>query len=153
MLPALRDALNETKQEMALLGARAIADETKQAETLGATAIKRSGENSILSSIAIAVSEALEWGLTIFAQWAGQDGEVVYQLNRDFMPAMIDAQQLTALVSAVQAGKLSDAEFFALMQRGDVIDSEVSFEEHQANVEITAPAPARPTAPPKAEAA
>lgn len=148
-LSELREALREIKQEMALLGARAIADETKQAETLGATAIKRSGENSILSAIAIAVSESIEWALTIFAEWAGQSGDVEYQLNRDFMPAMIDAQQLTALVSAVQAGKISDAEFFALMQRGDVIDSEITFEEHQAQVEIDGPDLARPTLKPK----
>lgn len=144
MLPALREALNETKQEMALLGARAIADETRQAETLGATAIKRGGEHSILSAIAMAISDAMEWALGIFAQWAGQEAQVVYQLNRDFMPAMIDAQQLTALVAAVQAGKLSNEEFFALLKRADVIDAEVTFEEHMEKVE-SEPTLARPS--------
>jgi hypothetical protein len=153
MLPALRDALNETKQEMALLGARAIADETKQAETLGATAIKRSGENSILSSIAIAISEALEWALTIFSEWAGQAGDVTYQLNRDFMPPGIDAQQLTALVAAVQAGEISKQELFTLLQRADVIDSAIKYEEHQAAVEVETPSPARPTKKPGEEIA
>lgn len=152
-LSETREALKEIKQEMAMLGARAIADETKQAETLGGTAIKRSGENSILSSIALAVSGALTWALGVFSQWAGQSGEVVYEINRDFMPTLMDSQTLTALVGAVQAGKISDSEFFELMQRGDVIDGAKTFDEHQAEVEIQT-VPARPTlAPPSQEAA
>jgi hypothetical protein len=153
MIPELRNAMLDKKQEMALLGARAIADETKQAETLGATAIKRSGENSILSAIAMAVSEALEWALGIFAEWAGQAGDVTYQLNRDFMPPGIDAQQLTALIAAVQAGEISKQELFTLLQRADVIDSEISYEEHQAQVEVATPTPARPAPKPDQAAA
>lgn len=152
-LSETREALKEMKQEMAVLGARALADETKQAETLGGTAIKRSGENSMLSSIALAVSNALTWALKVFSEWAGQAGEVEFKINRDFMPTLMDAQTLTALVGAVQAGKISDSEFFELMQRGDVIDGAKTFDEHQAEVEIQT-VPARPTlAPPSQEAA
>jgi hypothetical protein len=133
-LDALRLALVEKKQEMAMAGARAIADEAKQVETLGATQIKRNGENSALSNIAISVSAALEWGLGVFAEWAGQAGTIVYQLNRDFNPTGLDAQQLTALIGAVQAGKLTDEEFFDLCQRGDLIKADVTFEEHQGRL-------------------
>lgn len=145
-LQETREALKELKQEMAMLGARAIADETKQVETLGGTQIKRSGENSLLAAIAIAVSGALQWALTVFAQWAGQSGEVVFEINRDFLPTMLDAQTLTALVGAVQAGQISEAEFFELMQRGDVIDGKKTFEEHQAETEMQG-GPVRPTIP------
>jgi hypothetical protein len=148
MVPELREAIREKKQEMAMAGARAIMDETKQVETLGGTQIKRNGENSALANVAISVSSALEWALGVFAEWAGQKGKVVYQVNRDFLPTMIDAQTLTSLVGAVQAGKISDEEFFDLMQRGDVIDGEKTFEAHQAQIEITAPNPARPTPKP-----
>jgi hypothetical protein len=80
--------LDRIERQMALLGARMIADETKQAETLGATQIKRAGENSVLAKIVQSVSESLEWALDVFAQWAGQSGtEIVYQINRDFMPS------------------------------------------------------------------
>lgn len=139
-LSETREALKEIKQEMAMLGARAIADETSQAETLGGTAIKRSGENSILSAIALAVSDALGWALGVFSEWAGQKGEVEFQINKDFLPTLMDAQTLTALVGAVQAGKISDSEFFELMQRGDVIDGAKDFESHQAEIEIQGPA-------------
>lgn len=143
-LTELREAIREKKQEMAMAGARAIMDETKQVETLGGTQIKRNGENSALASVAISCSAAMEWALTFFAKWSGQEAEITYQLNRDFLPMMIDAQTLTSWIAANQAGKLSDEELFDLMQRGDMIDAEIDFEEHQAKVEVTAPAPARP---------
>ncbi len=155
-LTELREALKEIKQEMALLGARAIADETKQAETFGATVIKRGGETSILSAIAMAISEALEWSLGIFAEWAGQSGKVAYQLNRDFMPAGLSSQDLTALIAANQAGKISDQELYAQLQAADLVDSEKSFDEHQAEVEVSG-GPVRPEPAvkpdPKADAA
>ena len=97
----------------------------------------------ILASIVLEVSGALEWALGVFAEWAGAAGQVRYEINRDFNPAGLDAQQMTALVGAVQAGKLSDAEFFDLLQRHDVVDARKTFEEHQAEIEIQG-GPVRP---------
>lgn len=147
-------ALDRIERQMALLGVRAIADETQQVETLGATQIKRQGENSVLSKIVQAVSEALEWSLGIFAKWAGADGTVVYQLNRDFLPAMMDAPTLLAIFAGVQSGNISKQEAFALLQRGDVIDGEVDYEEHQAQIDASPPVPKpAPAAPAKPGAA
>jgi hypothetical protein len=144
-LEAIEKALDRIERQMAMLGARMIADEGKQAETLGATQIKRAGENSVLSKIVEGVSEALEWVLGIFAQWAGQKGEITYQISREFLPTMMDAQTLTALVGAVQSGNLSKQEFFDLLQRGDVIDGEKTYEEHQEEIDSSPPpAPAKP---------
>jgi hypothetical protein len=129
--PAIdREALDRIEKQMAMLGARMIADESKQVETLGATQIKRQGENSVLSKIVQAVSEALEWALTVFAQWAGQSGDVTYQLNRDFMPANADAERLASLTKDVlidgapssawweQAGEDTAFKFAAQVRQG-----------------------------------
>jgi hypothetical protein len=148
-LGELQKAIDNKKLEMAMLGARMIADETAKArETLGATQIKRQGENGVLSRIAQAVSEGLEWALGVFAEWAGHSGEVVYQINRDFQPTLIDAPTLTALVASLQAGALSMEEFFDLCQRGDMIRAEVTFEQHQE--QIASGGPPAPIAPPNA---
>lgn len=149
-LGAMEEALNRIERQMALLGARMIADETKQAETLGATQIKRSGENSVLAKIVQQVSTSLEWCLTVFADWAGQPGEIVYQINRDFTPAMLDAQTLTALFAGIQGGYLSEEEVFDLCQRGDLIKAEVTFDEHQERIAAAGPTGlARPEPKPK----
>lgn len=143
-LGALKEAIDATERRMAVLGARMIADETRQVETLGATQIKRTGENSILSRIVTVVSEAVEWGLRTMADWQGVTGEVVYQINREFAPVILDAQRLTALVAAWQNGALTEAELYDMLQRGDVIDGQKSFEEHQTEADLGA-GPARPS--------
>lgn len=148
-LPSIREALNDLKQEMAVLGARMIAEEKKQAETATTAAIHRTGENSVLSAIAIAVSEALEWALGIFAEWAGQPAEVEYQLNRDFLPEGMDPAMIQALMGAVQAGKFPEEAWFELAQRADLISPEMTFEEYQQKTQEEAPDPARPDADPR----
>ena len=133
-LGAISTALKELEQRMAILGARMIADETRQVETLGATQIKRVGENSILSRIVIAASEAVEWALGIMGQWSGVSGNVAYQINREFSPIGMAAQDLVAYMAAVQQGLMSEPEFYELLQRGDVIDGQKPFEDHQEEV-------------------
>jgi hypothetical protein len=141
-LGAVERALAGLERRMAVLGARMIADESRQAETLGATQIKRQGENSILSRIVIAVSNACEWALGIMAEWVGASGAIKYEINREFTPIMMDAQQLTAMVGAWQAGGLSGSELFDVLQRGDIIDGEKSFEEHQEEIDANPQMPA-----------
>lgn len=147
-LKPISDALTRLETQMALLGARMIADETNhKVETLGATQIKRQGENSVLSKIVLGLSETLERALEIFSQWAGAAGVVEYHINRDFAPAAMDGRELMALVAAVQAGALSDREFFDLMQRGDVVDPATTFEQHQEEIRSQPSTIAAPAAP------
>lgn len=149
-LQPMEKALDRLERQMAVLGARMLADESKsQVETLGATRIKFGGENSILAKIVKSTSRTLEWALTVFAKWAGQDAKIVYQLNRDFLPTMMDAQQLNALFAGVVSGNISKQELFVLLQRGDVIDGEKSYDEHQREIDESTPDPARPRPKPK----
>ncbi len=109
---------------------------------------------SLLASIVAEVSRSMEWALGVFAQWSGASGKVEYRINRDYNPTGMSAQDITAYLGAVQAGELSSQEFFELLQRGDVIDGGKSFDEHQSEIEIQAPAPTRPALPaPMEEAA
>ena len=72
--PMLEDALLPSS-------ARMIADETTQVETLGATQIKRAGENSVLAAIVIAVSAVVEKALGVMAEWSGASGKVVFDVD------------------------------------------------------------------------
>jgi hypothetical protein len=144
-LKSIADALTRIETQMALLGARMIADETKQVETLGAQLIKRQGEISILSKTVQSISEALEWALGVFAEWAGQKAKIKYQLNRDFVPAMMDGREIMGIVQAFQAGAISEPEMFELFQRADVIDGSKTLEAHQEEIRSNpAQGPARP---------
>jgi len=146
-LSELREALGELKQEMAVLGARMIADESRHVETLGATQIKRTGENSILANIVIDVSKAIEWALGVFTEWAGQTGECKYEISREFNPAGLDSQQLTAVLGWLQTGNMPLEVAVGLLNRADLTD--LGIEEYQAKLDMQGPPrPAPNTLPP-----
>lgn len=146
-LVPIKDALNGLEQRMAILGARMIADEAKQVETLGATQIKRLGENSVLASIVIAVSQVIEEALGVMAAWSGASGAVKFEISREFMPVAIDAAQMRELMANVQGGMISLRDYFELLKRGDVIAAEKTFEQHQEEVDAMAmPSPTLPSA-------
>jgi len=140
-LNSLVQNLDRKESQMAVLGARMLAAEKKQVEQPTTAAIHRTGENSILSDISIAVSIGLSRALTIFAAWAGVAGECTYKLNRDFLPLNVDGQTLTSWVAAWQAGAISEEELFDLLQRGDVVEADLTIEEHRKG-KFQDPAPA-----------
>lgn len=144
-LSALRENLDRKELQMAIIGARMLFAEKKGVEAAETAAIHRAGENSVLASIAMAISEGLEKALSVLAEWAGTPYDIVYQLNRDFNPAMIGAADVTAYMKAVQAGLMSEQSFYELLQRTDVVDSELTWEDEQERIgQQEPPAPAMP---------
>ena len=132
-LSTLERNLDRKEQQMAVLGARMIAGEKKAAETATTTAIHRTGENSVLSSVSISLSLGLKTLLEIFSSWAGiVDASIECIINKDFLPVAIDGPTLTAYTQTWQAGGLTDEEFFDLIQRGDLIEADVDFATHKA---------------------
>lgn len=149
-LGALEASLDRKEQQMAILGARMLATEGKQAQTATTTAIHRTGENSVLSSIAIAISLGLTKALQWFSQWAGYEDDCDYELNRDFLPATVDGPTLTAILQAYQQGAISEEELFDWLKRGDIIEAEVSIEDHKAGTFVPQLDPTADPANPKA---
>lgn len=156
-LEALEKNLDRKESQMAILGARMIAQEKKVAETATTTAIHRTGENSILAAVALTVSLSIKRALEIFAAWAGSEGaNIEYEINRDFMPASIDAQMLASLLKAYQSGAMSFETLFDLLQRGDMVAPELTAEQEQERIKalppplLPAPLPKQPGVPPPA---
>lgn len=149
-LSELREALNEAKAEMAVLGAKLLASEKNGVEAFKTQAMRNSGETSILSAISIETSNRLREALKTFSAWAGApNDDLNYELNREFMPVSMDAATLTAYVAAWQSGAISEAELFDNLQRGDIIASDKTLEEHQAEIDAAPPPAPEPVLPPK----
>ncbi len=140
---------------MAALGARALAPDKGGVEAADTLIIRNTGEGSIVASAAIAISAGLTKALTMFARWGGfgDNNKIRFEINRDFVPFMIDPQMLTSWLAAVQAGQMSPETLFNLMKRGDLIAPEVTFDQEQARIETNPdmPEPVKPE-PKKAEA-
>jgi hypothetical protein len=136
---ALKDNLTGKEAQMAAIGARMLAPEKSGVEASQTLAMRHSGEQSVLAKIGISCSEGLEQALTWLAQWAGADGEVECDLNRDFMPVNMDGPTLTAIMGAWQQGALSEPELFDLFKRADLIASDKTLADHQGEVQAAPP--------------
>lgn len=156
-LGALEKNLANKEAQMAAIGARMLMPEKAGVEAADTIAMRHAGEQSILSAIAVSVSEGLTKALKTFCQWAGAttvtDENTKFEINRDFAPFMLSPQALTALLGVVQAGKLSDEAFYNLLQRADLADSEISFQDDQARIDEAPaiPGPVAPSNPPVVE--
>lgn len=140
-LSAIVEELERTEAQMAILGARLLTSEKKATETSQTAQIHRAGEGSVLSSIASTISGALTQALTLFSKWAGSDTECTVELNQEFLPPEMTPQELSALLSGWQMGApgLSDQGLFDILQKREVVASDVTLEEEQARIAAKGP--------------
>jgi hypothetical protein len=139
---ALRENLDAKKAEMAVLGARMLEGQKTAVESAETLQQRSAGEQSQLAGMAVILGMAITQCLRIFADWSGADGEVDYKISTDFIPANMTAQELTALVGALQAGAISLQVFFDCLQRGEIIKASMTYDEMQAQIgDVTPPAP------------
>ena len=135
-------------QQMAALGARLIADSTKQAETAEAVRIKSGADSASLYSIADAVDDALTTLLRWHAQWGKIPAAPSVTVNRDFYDARLGPQDVAQLMALRQADLISPQTFYAQLRSGEWADTNRSYEDELALIETARAAAApRPTPP------
>lgn len=136
---ALRTNLEDKKSQMAVLGARMLETQRDGVEAAETTAQHRKGEESQLSAMAQSISRSLRKVLQWYADWWGQSREVEFEINRDFLPIRMGAQELTALVGAWQSGAISGDTLHQNLQRGEIVAPDVTYEDEQARIGNAAP--------------
>jgi hypothetical protein len=124
---------------MAVLGARMLESQKAGVESGDAIARRQSGEESLLSCMAQTISMGVTVALQWLADWEGVEGDVKCELNRDFLPASMDAQMLTAMIAAWQSGGMSYQTLFHNLKSGEIIEEGVSMEEEQGRISEAAP--------------
>lgn len=139
-LGTLREELEREENQMAVLGARMLAAEKRAVEAAETAAIHRTGENATLADEAQAVSKSVSDMLKVFAEWAGvNNGEISYELNRDFLPLPMEPTMLEKLVASWQQGALSKEELFFNLKQGEIIRDATTFEQHEADISNSPP--------------
>jgi hypothetical protein len=127
-LQPLQSMLAHKEAQMAVLGARLIAPDKKAAESGEALAIRRSSETAPLIGVAHTVSAAVTRALRIVARWqlVADTEPVTFQLNTEYTAQMLGGQDLTAMLSAWQAGAMSIETFVHNLKRGGRLADGVS---------------------------
>ena len=133
-LGELREALRSKEAMMATLGARILAPEKRAAEAAQTANIHRSSENSVLASIAQSISVGLTHVMEWLRDWSNITGDVKVELNRDFIPNSMTAQDVDSLVKSWQSGAISHETLFEKLVAGDIIAQEVSFDDEMERI-------------------
>jgi len=132
--------LNDCKSTMAALGARLLVPEANAQISENTMQMKTAGYRATIMQIANTASRAITQALKIIAEWEGQNpNEVKLELNTDYNLSEMDAQTITALVTAWQTGAIRQEDMFKKLQKGEIIESEISFDDYKSNLEVTSP--------------
>jgi len=134
-LGALERNLDRKEQQMAILGARLLAQDKKMAEAAETAIIRRAGENSILENISITLSQNINKALAILSEWAGFSTPATIEINRDFLGSQMTAQDITALVSSWQSGAISKNTLFYNFQQGELYPDGLTMEDEQTAID------------------
>jgi len=128
-LSTFENAQAHDEHQMALLGSRMLEDTKRVGETADAIELRQAGENSILMTLALSVSDSISQVLR-WAYWWNSTEQypedvsediVLLQINTDFTAKGLSSLELTAIVSAWQAGAISQATMFDLFRKGEVL--------------------------------
>lgn len=139
-LEALEKRVAKKEEYMAFLGARILTPEKKGVEASETAQINRSGETSVLSSLAMSAGDAIEKALTFMVEWAGfESGDVSFRLNNDFLALQMSPQQLTALLNTWQSGGIAFEDFLENLKRGEIVREEREAEDIRSEVELENP--------------
>jgi hypothetical protein len=147
-LSSFVEALEHDERNLAVLGSRMLEATKRVGETVEAIEMRQSGENSVLQTLAISVSDSLSqvlrwvywWNSTEATPEAVSEDIVLLSLNTDFAPKGMSAMELQATVQAWQAGAISRETMFDVFRKGEVLPAGRSDEEEVSLIGKRAPA-------------
>jgi hypothetical protein len=135
-LGSLERALQHKEQQMAVLGARLLEAQKAGVEAEGTLRLRHAGDDATLRVLATTLSGAVTRAMRWHAWWSDlattpMDERYTFALGVDFFTVRMSAQELQALVTTMQAGRMSFETFYFLLQRGDLARPGVTVEEEQ----------------------
>jgi Domain of unknown function (DUF4055) len=121
-LGAIRTDMQEMQKQMATLGARLLEEAPHYAETALSVSMRHSSDYATLRMIAQVVEQQISYALKIHCWWISTKPNVVdmtakVELNKVFFDNSMTADELRALLLALQGGTISYKTFYMRLQR------------------------------------
>jgi hypothetical protein len=128
-LQTFERAMDRVERLLAVLGSRLLESQKRVSESAEALSIRQGGEASILGDLANSLSASLTdvmrwvfWWHTVVADPSDVGEQTVcVKLNTDFETAHLNGPELTALVSAWQAGAISRDTLLHNLRQGEIL--------------------------------
>lgn len=149
-IKSVEDGLVKLEGMLGALGARMV--EATGAKTLIETAegarTREAVATAILGSIIASVEAALEKCLVWAADWENvETSGIKIKLNRELVSSTLDANMVSALLNAVNAGKLSFESFYAALEEAGMTDAGVNADAEKERIKNNPEAPIKITVP------
>ena len=149
---AHEEFVQKLKNTMAEIGAQLLSDKGVSRETAVSALIRNNSQTITVSSIVNNISAQLVDLLKFYADWAGlNSSEIDYQLNSDFVRAMLDANTQISLVKSWKDGAISKVSLHEKFKEGEIVNASRTFEEEEALIKAN-PSPEMEAALAKTEA-
>lgn len=133
----IESELKKIEEDMAFLGASMLVADTNIDETATKAEIRYTTETSHLVDIADDISKSISKMLEFYFLWAeNKQISVIYELNKDYNPLRLTAQELTALIQGQISGQYSKRTLFDVLHKGEIIPEDRTFEEEQEFISI-----------------
>ncbi|MCG3774036.1 MAG: hypothetical protein JW395_0853 [Nitrospira sp.] len=117
-LEAIRTDLQDMQKMMATLGARLLEEVPSNRETALSVSMRHGSDYATLRTMAQIVEQQLSWALKVHQWWVGNEALVSnmrgnLELNKTFFDQHITADELRALLLALQSNSISYKTFYA----------------------------------------
>ena len=130
-IEAQSKAMEDKERRMAVLGARLIAEETRNV-TAETTKLNARSETSVLTEAVTNVEATMISALRFAAEWSGgSPDDVSLDINRDYVETRMDPSELRELIAGWQMGAFSKTTLHENLQRGEIIDPQRTVDEEQ----------------------
>lgn len=130
------------ERRAALLGARLLEPQKREAETAEAMRLRQAGESATLASVAANVSWGLTQALGWAAEWVGADADGAFiTLNQEFADASMTEADANLIADRRDKGLATLEDAYYLLRRGGRIEPEVTYEQWRRKLEEQAPLP------------
>lgn len=137
---AISQELKSMEDQMAILGSRVLLPELSE-HTATASKLRSISETSDLATMVLTLEKQFDRVLAFFSIWAGAatpenaDTLTDVEMPTDFMPTTMDAQMITAMVGAWQAGAFDQNTLIQNFQKAEIVDTDIDLEEMKAAIE------------------
>lgn len=155
-LGAIRVDMQEMQKQMATLGARLLEEAPHYAETALSVSMRHSSDYATLRMIAQVVEQQISYALKIHCWWLSTTSLVTevkaeVELNKVFFDASVTADELRALLMALQASTISFKTFYERLSNTgwtrEGIDSDEELVDIKADGDQFKPPEKQPQAP------
>ncbi len=137
-IDAGRTDLKDLEFQMETFGLQLLVARGKQSAT--GEALDSAKETSTLSMTADQLQDTLEQAFKWMAEYGGlTDVEMQVAVNKEFGVSMMGAQEMTAMLAAVNTGNMSRETFLREMARRGMVAPDLDIEKEQERIDATAP--------------